>query len=205
MQKIIYDNYIIDSKGFLFSKITNKKIGSYDYKNNRYYVKLRLNGKRKTLNIASLVAENFIKNYNPKTDKIIFKDNDFRNCSLENIQIKSYKDLDPKLEKIFNDSDPYKLVKTFYRQYPVSTNNVITYDDIIQMSVTRLYKSMFNYENYLNVPFGAYAFMVLKPFRNSMIKEIFKTNTIGRITNTFDLPLFVSVKDLGYDYQISYQ
>ncbi len=61
MEKIIFDNYLISSEGFLFSLRTNKTIGTHDTVNERVYVKIRINGKRKQFYIAELVAQNFMK------------------------------------------------------------------------------------------------------------------------------------------------
>jgi len=90
MQKKLFDNYMIDSLGFILNTKTNLKFkGSFNKKHNLYKINLynTKEKKDKSFYLHKLMVESFISEYNEKIHSIIFIDGDKKNCSLDNLKI----------------------------------------------------------------------------------------------------------------------
>jgi hypothetical protein len=102
--KKIFDNYLIHQNGYIINELTNAIIyGSINKETKQRYVKINL----KNYSLHKLIAKAFIPGYDEKNHKLIFKNNDFSDCSLKNLDIKNQKNLDIdfqslSIEKIHN-------------------------------------------------------------------------------------------------------
>jgi len=88
MQKIIYENYLIDTQGNILNTKTNRVLKpTFNTHYNFFRINLFIKGKKTTFYLHVLLAKAFILDYNPKTDKIKFIDNNSKNCKLDNLKI----------------------------------------------------------------------------------------------------------------------
>lgn len=212
MKKVIFDNYVVTSDGHVYKKDTDKEISLHINSSNRS-TRLRVHltvskGKRLTFNLHKLVAQSFIKDYNEKTDEIIFIDGDFKNCSLDNLKIDRNVHIIDKPNKetndFFNKQNVYGMINHYLskNRKPLDLKKIFDYDDLIQYLITYIHRKtpiyLIKYKN--KQAYSTFVYKLLDTlFKSQIYKEVNKYGSIIQLKqNTFDYeidPLFIDFKE----------
>jgi len=205
MGKKILDKYIIEENGSVFN-FQKDKPASIRFHKNRYEVD-------HYYQLHKLLALAFIKDYEPQTDHILFKDKDPKNCCLSNLEIKKNgritKKPDDQTAMFFESQDPYRIIKGYLAKRSIFsdsyfTTSCFTYDDLIQYMAMFLYRRTVQYMikqkdkmSYVHFAFNIFDFM----FQSGDVHRLInKYRSSFEITNTFDYEIdpayhFVSSKE----------
>ena len=218
MRKIIFNNYIITSDGHVYKKDASKEISSHVSKGNRSTrVRVHLTvskGKRKMFYLHKLVVETFIKNYNDKTDDIVFIDGDITNCSLDNLKIVKNVHIIDKPNKetndFFNKQNVYGMIGHYLKKNKkyLDLKNAFQYDDLILHLITYVHRKTPIYLKKYKTK-QAYSTFVYKLLDTLFKSQIYKTvnsySSIIRLKeNTFDYeidPIFINSRQ-AYELDI---
>jgi len=84
--QIANSHYAITREGKIYNLNNGKELNTYLISGRRY-VTISVNTRLKTFTVAKLLATYFLDNYDPKIHKIIFKDGDVLNTTVDNLQI----------------------------------------------------------------------------------------------------------------------
>lgn len=155
MEKIIFDRYIIYSDSSIYNMRTNKimKVRDNDVLRGKGSLKINLQiayGIKKTFNLHILMAQSFIEDYDIKNDLITFRDNNPKNCELNNLIIRKNglirTLMTDEMNDFFESQNPYGIVIGYIKKkvwgvgFQVHFNNVFKSDDLVQHMITLLHK-----------------------------------------------------------------
>lgn len=163
-------NYQVSSEGFVLNNL-GKKIGYLDKTTNIFKVKIVIEGKKKIFNLHSLIVLLFVPGIDIKNVKISHIDKNPCNCSLDNLKIINLIDFntekisDEIMEKFYN-FNIYKYCYSYVFKHSFIIDHVLfTVDDIVQDMVFFIYKRLYLYNKFSNLPFVAFIEMLAKQYR----------------------------------------
>jgi|GEM_PF-1366972 len=212
MKKVIFDNYVITSDGHVYKRSNNKEISLHLSEVNRC-TRIRLHltiskGNRKMFYLHKLVVESFVKDYNDKTDDIIFIDGNVENCSLDNLKIKKNVHIVDKPNQetndFFNKQNVYGMIHHYLSKNnrPLDLKKIFDYDDLVQYLITYIHRKtpiyLIKYKD--KQAYSTFVYKLLDTlFKTQIYKEVNKYGSIIQLKqNTFDHelnPLFIDFKE----------
>lgn len=206
MKKEIFNRYIITSDAKIYLKKSKKELTPFiDENKKRRSTRIKIHltvkkGKRKTFNLHKLMIETFVSNYNSKTDDIIFIDNNFKNCSLDNLKVKKNAHIidlpDEETNKFFNSQDVYGMVKHFIYKYGkrLDLKTCFDKDDLVQHLITYVHRKtpiyLIKYKD--KKAYSTFVYQLLNTLYKSQIYK--DVNSFGSI---------ITLKQNTFDYEVN--